>query len=42
MQYLIRKGIDYKLADEQISLFYKNNQNLEKENAMKFARKKTY
>ena len=39
-QYLVNKGVDYKLANEQISLFYKNNQNLEKENAMKFARKK--
>tara|TARA_Y100001970_G_scaffold292489_1_gene433984 strand:- start:1765 stop:2238 length:474 start_codon:yes stop_codon:yes gene_type:complete len=39
-RYLISKGIDYKLADEQISLFFKNNKNLEKENALKFARKK--
>ena len=39
-RYLISKGVDYKLVDEQISLFYKNNQNLEKENALKFAKKK--
>ncbi len=39
-QYLIRKGIDAKLADEQISLFYEKNQNLEKENALKFAKKR--
>ena len=39
-QYLIRKGISSKIADEQISLFYEKNQNLEKANALKFARKK--
>ena len=39
-QYLIRKGVDSILADEQISLFYEKNQNLEKESALKFAKKK--
>ena len=39
-QYLIRKGVSQELADEQISLFYEKNQNLEKENALKFAKKK--
>ena len=39
-QYLIRKGVNNKLADDQISIFYKKNLNLEKENALKFARKK--
>ena len=39
-QYLIRKGVNNKLADEQISNFYKKNLNLEKENASKFAKKK--
>jgi len=39
-QYLYRKGINQKLADKQISLFYENNKNLEKENALKFAKKK--
>ena len=39
-QYLIRKGVSSKVADEHISLFYEKNQNLEKENALKFAKKK--
>tara|TARA_B100000579_G_scaffold28398_1_gene19949 strand:+ start:126 stop:599 length:474 start_codon:yes stop_codon:yes gene_type:complete len=39
-QYLLRKGINKKLIEEQISLFYKNNKNLEKENALKFAKKR--
>ncbi len=39
-QYLISKGISSKLADEEISLFYKKNKNLEKENALKYARKR--
>ena len=39
-QYLIRKGVNNKLADDQISIFYKKNLNLEKENALKFAKKK--
>ena len=39
-QYLICKGISSTLADEQISLFYEKNQNLEKENALKFAKKR--
>ena len=39
-QYLIRKGVDNNLADEQLSLFYEKNQNLEKENALKFAKKR--
>ena len=39
-QYLIRKGVNNKLVDDQISIFYKKNLNLEKENALKFAKKK--
>jgi regulatory protein len=39
-QYLLQKGIDRQLIEEQISLFYENNQNLEKENALKFAKKR--
>ena len=39
-QYLLQKGIDKKLIEEQISLFYENNKNLEKENALKFAKKR--
>ena len=39
-QYLIRKGVNNKLADDQISIFYKKNLNLERENALKFAKKK--
>ena len=39
-QYLLQKGIDKQLIEEQISLFYVNNKNLEKENALKFAKKR--
>ncbi len=39
-QYLPQKGIDKQLIEEQISLFYENNKNLEKENALKFAKKR--
>ncbi len=39
-QYLINKGINKKVANDQISLFYKKNENIEKENAFKFAKKK--
>ena len=39
-QYLIRKGVRSEVADEQISLFYEKNQNLEKENALRFAKKR--
>ena len=39
-QYLLQKGIDKQLIEEQISLFYENNKNLEKENAVKFAKKR--
>ncbi len=39
-QYLILKGINGKLVDEQISLFYEINHNKEKENAFKYAKKK--
>lgn len=39
-QYLLQKGIDKQLIDDQISLFYENNKNLEKENALKFAKKR--
>ena len=39
-QYLIRKGVSSEIANTQISLFYEKNQNLEKENALKFAKKR--
>ena len=39
-QYLIYKGVSSEVASEQISLFYEKNQNLEKENALKFAKKR--
>mgnify|MGYP001234260711 FL=1 len=39
-QYLIRKGVSSEVADAQISLFYEKNQNLEKANALKFAKKR--
>ena len=39
-QYLIRKGVSSEVVNEQISLFYEKNQNLEKENALKFAKKR--
>ena len=39
-QYLLQKGIDKQLIEDQISLFYENNKNLEKENALKFAKKR--
>ena len=39
-QYLLQKGIDKQLIEEQISLFYGNNKNLEKKNALKFAKKR--
>ena len=39
-QYLIKKGINNKIIDEHISLFYGENNNIEKENALKFAKKK--
>jgi regulatory protein len=39
-QYLLQKGIDKQLIEEQISLFYENNKNLEQENALKFAKKR--
>ena len=39
-QYLVQKGINKQLIEEQISLFYENNKNLEKENALKFAKKR--
>ena len=39
-QYLLQKGIDKQLIEQQISLFYENNKNLEKENALKFAKKR--
>ena len=38
--YLIRKGVSSEIANEQITLFYEKNQNLEKENALKFAKKR--
>ena len=39
-QYLINKGINKKVADDQIALFYEKNENIEKKNAIKFAKKK--
>ena len=39
-QYLLQKGIDKPLMEEQISLFYETNKNIEKENALKFAKKR--
>jgi regulatory protein len=39
-QYLLQKGIDKQLIEDQISLFYENNKNLEKENALRFAKKR--
>ena len=39
-QYLNQKGIDKQLIEKQIYLFYENNKNLEKENALKFAKKR--
>ena len=39
-QYLLQKGIDKQIIEDQISLFYENNKNLEKENALKFAKKR--
>ena len=39
-QYLLQKGIDKQLIEEQISLLYENNKNLEKDNALKFAKKR--
>ena len=40
-QYLVKKGINKHLIEEQISLFYENNnRNIEKENALKFAKKR--
>ena len=39
-QYLFKKGINKELIKEHISIFYENNKNIEKENALKFAIKK--
>ena len=39
-RYLLQKGINKQLIEDQISLFYENNKNLEKENALKFAKKR--
>ena len=39
-QYLIRKGVESKLVEDQIFLVYSNNEDMEKENALKFAIKK--
>jgi len=39
-QYLLLKGVENKLADQQISILYKKNINLEKDNALKFAKKR--
>ena len=39
-QYLLKKGISKEIINEQISLHYDDSQNIEKENALKFAKKK--
>jgi len=39
-QYLLSKGIGNKIIEDQISLFYEKNINIEKENALKFAKKR--
>jgi regulatory protein len=39
-QYLIKKGVDNEIINKQISIYYEDNQNIEKENARKFAKKK--
>jgi len=39
-QYLLKKGINTELINLQISLAYENNHNIEKESAIKFAKKK--
>ena len=39
-QYFLQKGINKQLIEDQIFLFYENNKNLEKENALKFAKKR--
>ena len=39
-QYLLKKGVNIELINSQISLAYKNNHNIEKENAIRFAKKK--
>ena len=39
-QYLLQKGISKEIINEQISIHYEHNKNIEKENALKFAKKK--
>ena len=39
-QYLLRKGISKEIINEQILSHYENNQNIEKQNAITFAKKK--
>lgn len=39
-QYLFRKGVDKKLINEQIISFYNDNKSIEKNNALKFAKKR--
>jgi SOS response regulatory protein OraA/RecX len=39
-QYLLKKGVSNEIIDNQISIFFLDNKNLEKENALKFAKKK--
>ena len=39
-QYLFKKGISKDIINDQILLAYKDNQIIEKENALKFAKKK--
>ena len=38
--YLVRKGVDIKLIDKEISQIYNSDKNIEKNNALKFAKKK--
>ena len=39
-QYLLKKGVNKEIINEQISIHYESNLDIEKENALKFAKKK--
>ena len=39
-QYLIKKGVNNEIIDQQILLFYEDSKKIEEENALKFAKKK--
>ena len=39
-QYLFKKGVNNEIINEQISIFYISDKDIEKENALKFAKKK--